>query len=64
MNESELHWRKSSFSQGENDCVEVAVTPDGDRLVRDTKHREQPPQRYSPSEWAAFVSGVRAGEFD
>lgn len=30
-------WRKSSFSSGESDCVEVAFVRDGGVLVRDSK---------------------------
>lgn len=55
-------WHKSSASGG-NGCVEVAVS--GDIIgVRDTKDREGPVLRFTPAEWAAFVDGVRNGEFD
>ena len=53
---------KSSFS-GPNGCVEVAVQKDGAAL-RDSKHRNGPVLEFSPSEWEAFVRGVKAGEFD
>ncbi|MGI9001422.1 MAG: DUF397 domain-containing protein [Pseudonocardia sp.] len=59
-------WRTSSFSgsRGEGTgCVEVAFLPGG-VAVRDTKDRELLPHRYTPTEWDAFVAGVRAGEFD
>jgi uncharacterized protein DUF397 len=57
-------WRKSSYSndQGSN-CVEVAVTDD-QILVRDSKHPDGPTLAFTPSEWRAFVSGVKASEFD
>jgi hypothetical protein len=58
-------WRKSSFS-GENSsgtCVEVAFLPGGDVALRDTKDRAIPPHRYTGAAWAAFVAGVRAGDF-
>jgi hypothetical protein len=32
--------------------------------VRDTKNMHQPELRYTTEEWAAFVRGVKAGEFD
>ncbi|MQY15462.1 hypothetical protein SRB5_56440 [Streptomyces sp. RB5] len=55
---------KSSASGGPNtDCVEVAHTADGGRAVRDSKNPEAV-QYYTPTEWAAFLTGVRAGEFD
>jgi hypothetical protein len=62
---TDLQWFKSSFSGGNsNGCVEVAFLPDGGVAVRDTKDRSLPPHRYTAAEWDAFVSGVRAGEFD
>ncbi len=59
-------WRKSSFSGGggANGCVEVAFLPDGQVALRDTKDRSLAPHLYTPTEWSAFVCGVRAGEFD
>ena len=58
-------FRKSSASQGgQQDCVEVAKTADGGRAVRDSKNREGGIQFYTPSEWSAFVAGVKLGEFD
>ncbi|MBO0849253.1 MAG: DUF397 domain-containing protein [Pseudonocardia sp.] len=60
-------WRKSSFSGGASSgsgCVEVAFLGDGDVALRDTKDRSLTPHRYSTRGWAAFVAGVRAGEFD
>ena len=45
-------------------CVEVGRSPDGAVLVRDTKDRAQQPLAFSDEEWAAFVAGVKAGEFD
>lgn len=58
-------WRKSTFSSSEGaNCVEVADLPDGGRSVRDSKDRTGPALRFTAAEWAAFTSGVRAGEFD
>ncbi|OLT10867.1 hypothetical protein BJF78_28465 [Pseudonocardia sp. CNS-139] len=61
-----LAWHKSSFSGGNgNSCVEVAALADGERLVRDTKAQGRGPiLRFPEGEWAAFVGGVNAGEFD
>ena len=59
---AEGSWRKSSAS-GNSGCVEVART-EGHVWVRDTKDRPGPVLRFTAQEWAAFVHGVRQGEFD
>jgi hypothetical protein len=55
-------WQKSSAS-GNSGCVEVAVGP-AVVGVRDTKDRQGPVLRFTPTEWDAFLAGVRNGEFD
>ncbi|WP_345383146.1 DUF397 domain-containing protein [Pseudonocardia yuanmonensis] len=56
-------FRTSSFcSLG--DCVEIGRSASGEFLVRDSKNREQSPLAFTREEWAAFVAGVKAGEFD
>ena len=46
-------------------CVEVGRSADdGVVLVRDTKDRAQEALAFTDEEWAAFVAGVKAGEFD
>jgi hypothetical protein len=63
--ESQLVWHKSSRSNGQANCVETAVLPDGGRAVRDSKdHGVGPVLTFTKSEWEAFVGGVRDGEFD
>lgn len=52
----------SSFCSLGN-CVEVGRSPDGTILVRDTKDTAQA-LAFTDEEWMAFVSGVKAGEFD
>jgi Domain of unknown function (DUF397) len=55
---------KSTFS-GDTNCVEAGTCAcGGDVLVRDTKDREGPVLRFTPAEWAAFLAGAKAGEFD
>jgi hypothetical protein len=56
-------FRKSSFS-GSGSCVEVCRLPDGRIAVRDGKAPQLPPHHFTPTEWNAFLAGVRAGEFD
>lgn len=57
-------WRKSSYSQGEGACVEVADAPDGGRYLRDSKDRTRPRHYFTAPEWDAFIRGVKDGEFD
>lgn len=54
--------RTSSFCS-DGDCVGVAIEP-GEVRVVDTKSGDAPALRFTASEWAAFVAGVKAGEFD
>jgi Domain of unknown function (DUF397) len=61
---SDSRWVKSSLSFANGDCVEVASLTDGSIGVRDSKDAAGPMLRFTPSEWRAFVGGVRNGEFD
>jgi hypothetical protein len=57
-------WRKSTLSNA-NGCVEVAFVHNDTRIaVRDSKNRHGPVLMFTPAEWAAFLGGVRGGEFD
>jgi hypothetical protein len=56
-------WRKSTASGANGDCVEVAPTAES-VLMRNSQHPSGPTLAFSHREWAAFVIGVRAGEFD
>lgn len=55
-------WRKSSFSGGQGNCVEVAANRPGVVAIRDSKNPGGPVLVVPRSEWAAFVRGVRHGE--
>jgi Domain of unknown function (DUF397) len=58
-------WRKASYSNGNGgDCVEVADLDGGARAVRDSKDPAGPALTFTAAEWAAFTTGVRAGQFD
>jgi uncharacterized protein DUF397 len=46
-----------------NECVEVAELGDGAVAVRDSNNPNRPDLRFTASEWAAFVDGVRDDEF-
>jgi len=56
-------FRKSGDSDT-GGCVEVAALPGDGVQVRDTKDRAGGAQNYTDREWRAFVSGVKAGQFD
>ena len=56
-------YKKSSYSSA-GTCVEACLLPSGMISLRDSKDRSKPPHMFTPSEWNAFVAGVRAGEFD
>jgi hypothetical protein len=58
------HWRKSSASNPSGNCVELAELADGDIAVRNSRHPSGPTLVYTRAEMAAFIDGVRLGEFD
>jgi hypothetical protein len=61
---ADARWFKSSRSNGQSSCVEVAFL-DGSRVaVRDTKDRGTGPVLvFTAAEWDAFVGGAADGEF-
>lgn len=60
----DAQFRKSSYSNDHQACIEVAVTADGGRWLRDTKDRSRPAHYFTAIEWKAFLAGVKDGEFD
>jgi hypothetical protein len=57
-------WRKSSFSSGGGDCVEVAPLDDGRTAVRNSNHPDAGVVLFTRAEMHAWIKGVKAGEFD
>ncbi|MEV5137167.1 DUF397 domain-containing protein [Streptomyces syringium] len=56
---SNVAWRKSTYSAGQEDCLEVADNiPTGIVAVRDSKHH-RPALTFHPTAWQAFVTAVR-----
>ncbi len=57
-------WRKSQASNPSGCCVEVAELPDGAIAVRNSRDPAGPVLVYTRPEVAAFLTGVKNGEFD
>ena len=55
-------WRKSSSSDT-NECVEIRFRG-GVTQVRNSRDRGGPVFTFDAPEWAAFLAGIRAGEFE
>ncbi|MEU8039323.1 DUF397 domain-containing protein [Streptosporangium sp. NPDC049078] len=60
-----LTWYKSTLSGvNTDDCVEVANLPCGDRAVRDSKNPNGPMLNFTHTEWRAFITNIKTGQFD
>ena len=59
---SDARWRKSSYSNGQANCVETAAIGKGNRLiaVRDSKASVGPVLAFVPSAWQRFTASVKA----
>lgn len=55
-------WRKSSRTQGANNCVEVGRLDDG-AAVRDTKNRAAGYFTATRAQWDTFINSLKAGRF-
>jgi hypothetical protein len=58
------HWRKSTVSNPSGNCVELAELSGGMVAVRNSRQPTGPVLIYTRAEIAAFIQGVRRGEFD
>ena len=55
-------WRKSSYSNPSGNCVEAARLADG-VAVRNSRFPGGPALVFTEAEWAAFLLGVKEGDF-
>jgi hypothetical protein len=60
----DARWIKSRHSNAEGNCVEVAALAEGGVAMRNSRDPHGPALIYTPAEVAAFLAGVRDGEFD
>ncbi|MEF3112912.1 DUF397 domain-containing protein [Streptomyces chrestomyceticus] len=49
-------FRKSSYSNEERECVEVAIDATDAVVIRDSKRRDGPTLRVDPAAWATFLA--------
>ena len=61
--EAPTRWRKSSYSGGGNDCVEVAGVGDA-RAVRDSKNPGDGHLTFGAEAWEAFITDIKRGTYD
>ncbi|WP_329105123.1 DUF397 domain-containing protein [Micromonospora sp. NBC_01699] len=57
-------WRKSTRSNDQGWCVEVADNVADVIGVRDSKDIAGPVLAFNPANWSAFVGAARSGAFD
>lgn len=57
-------WMKSRHSTADGNCVELALLAGGDVAVRNSRDPYGPALVYTQAEIAAFIAGVKDGEFD
>ncbi|MDA8369948.1 MAG: DUF397 domain-containing protein [Nocardiopsaceae bacterium] len=57
------HWRKSSYSTAQSNCVEIAeLAPATHYGIRDSVHPHADHLTIPTSAWTAFLASVKDGE--
>lgn len=56
-------WRKSTYSDGGGDCLELADNIPGTVPVRDSKNPTGMTLLIGTSAWTAFVDGIRTSAY-
>ncbi|MCX2971538.1 MULTISPECIES: DUF397 domain-containing protein [Streptomyces] len=54
-----FEFRKSSYSSGSGECVEVATNVQGAVGIRDSKVAHGPNLRLAPAAWTEFLAHLR-----
>ncbi|MEV0371882.1 DUF397 domain-containing protein [Streptomyces sp. NPDC050636] len=60
----EFRYRKSSYSDHEAECAEVATSIPRAVAVRDSKDPDGPIQQLDPASWTVFQGAVAGGWFE
>jgi hypothetical protein len=58
------NWQKSSFSNPNGNCVELARLSGGGVAVRNSRDPHGPALVYTRAELTAFIEGSKNGDFD
>lgn len=58
-NYSGAAWRKSHYSNGQAECVEVARNLPGIVAIRDSKNPDGPKLAFKGEQWRAFTIGMK-----
>ncbi|WP_443033394.1 DUF397 domain-containing protein [Streptomyces sp. ACA25] len=57
-------WIKSSHSNSQGECAELARLPSGEVAMRNSRFPNGPALVYTPGEVRALLLGAKEGEFD